>query len=223
MERAKCSTVKFAGSSGSSGSTIQKDNQNSSLVEGRRGTMEANRVVPEVPQPAAIRFPSEGDGTTGTDPSPPVVPLGCNKINKQINELTSTEPPEPLEPLARQQIEIGEGDQRTFAIPLGHIPAVYADAFATLLAKAPDDVPVKRWHDCIRDAVEFLDEWGEVAARQDWRPDDLFGLDPKAPMARYDQMGICWLLKGERIAALTATEARFSSGLVFRRKPGVLS
>ena len=32
-------------------------------------------------------------------------------------------------------------------------------------------------------------------------------------MARYDRMGLLWLLKGERVVALTATEARLSGGL----------
>jgi hypothetical protein len=35
-------------------------------------------------------------------------------------------------------------------------------------------------------------------------------LHPDAPMARYDQMGLIWMLKGERVVALTATEARLS-------------
>ena len=37
-------------------------------------------------------------------------------------------------------------------------------------------------------------------------------------MARYDCMGLIWMLKGERVAALTAAEARLSGGLTFYRK-----
>jgi hypothetical protein len=37
--------------------------------------------------------------------------------------------------------------------------------------------------------------------------EDLFGPHPDAPMARYDHMGLIWLLKGERVVELTATGA----------------
>jgi len=46
----------------------------------------------------------------------------------------------------------------------------------------------------------------------------LFGLDPVAPMARYDRMGLIWMLKGERVVALAATEVKLSGGLTFYRK-----
>jgi hypothetical protein len=64
----------------------------------------------------------------------------------------------------------------------------------------------------------FLDQWGYVAERLGWTAEELFGLHPDAPMARYDRMGLIWLLKGERVIALTAREARLSRGLVFYRK-----
>jgi hypothetical protein len=114
-------------------------------------------------------------------------------------------------------IAIGEDERRTLAIPLGAVPPAYVHASAKLLARAPADVPAARWHRCIRDAVEFLDEWGEAAVSLGWSVDDLFGLDPVAPLARYDNMGMLWLLKGERVIALTSTEARFAS-LTFYRK-----
>ena len=53
--------------------------------------------------------------------------------------------------------------------------------------------------------------WGPAA--------DLVGLHPTHPTARYDRMGMPWFLKGERVVALTATEARFSRGLAFHRRP----
>jgi hypothetical protein len=37
-------------------------------------------------------------------------------------------------------------------------------------------------------------------------------------MAHYDRMGLIWLLKGERVVALTAIGARLSGGLTFHRK-----
>jgi hypothetical protein len=37
-------------------------------------------------------------------------------------------------------------------------------------------------------------------------------------MTRCDRMGLIWMLKGERLVALTATGARLSGGLTFYRK-----
>jgi hypothetical protein len=51
-----------------------------------------------------------------------------------------------------------------------------------------------------------------------WGP-ATFGLDPVAPLARYDGMGLVWLLKGrERVSELTAAHARLSGGNVFYRQ-----
>jgi len=52
-----------------------------------------------------------------------------------------------------------------------------------------------------------------------WPAADLLGLHPTHPTARYDRMGMLWFLKGERVVALTATVARLSGGLAFRRRP----
>jgi hypothetical protein len=38
------------------------------------------------------------------------------------------------------------------------------------------------------------------------------------PTTRYNQMGLIWLLKDERVVALTATGAKLSGGLTFYRK-----
>jgi hypothetical protein len=43
-------------------------------------------------------------------------------------------------------------------------------------------------------------------------------LHSTAPMGRYDRMGLIWLLKGERVVALTTIGARLSGGLTFYRK-----
>jgi hypothetical protein len=45
-----------------------------------------------------------------------------------------------------------------------------------------------------------------------------FGLHPDAPMARYDCMGLIWMLQDERVVALTAIGARLSGGLTFYRR-----
>ena len=101
---------------------------------------------------------------------------------------------------------------------LGGVPAIYASAFARLQAQPPVEVPRDRWHQFINDAGRFLDRWGRQAEAFGWQPEELIGLDPHAPMARYDRMGLIWMLKGEYVVALTATEAKLSGGLTFYRK-----
>jgi hypothetical protein len=103
------------------------------------------------------------------------------------------------------------------AIELGG-SAVYASAFAQVQARPPGEIPRDRWHQFINDAGILLDLWGHEAERLGWRAGELFGLHPEAPMARYDQMGLIWMLKGEYVVALAATEARLSGGLTFYRK-----
>jgi hypothetical protein len=103
--------------------------------------------------------------------------------------------------------------------PDPRIPDIYASALTQLQVGLPADVLLPRWRRFITDARAFLATWGRQAEALDWTASDLFGLDPVAPMARYDGMGLIWFLKGERVVALTTTEARFSGGLAFRRRP----
>jgi hypothetical protein len=40
-----------------------------------------------------------------------------------------------------------------------------------------------------------------------WGPLDLFGCDRERPLARYDHMGLLWIIQGRRLVALTADTA----------------
>ena len=116
--------------------------------------------------------------------------------------------------------DIDQDEREAIAIALGGVPVVYATAFAQIQAHPPADVPRERWHQFVDDAGLFLDLWGSEAERLGWISANLFGLDPSKPMARYDNMGLLWMLKGEHVVALTSTEARLSGGLAYyRRRP----
>jgi hypothetical protein len=116
-------------------------------------------------------------------------------------------------------LEVDEAERKAIAIELGGVPLLYAKAFAEIQAHPPADVSRERWHQFVNDAGHFLDLWGRDAERLGWTSADLFGLDPVKPMARYDSMGLLWMLKRERVIALTSTEARLSGGLAYRRRP----
>ena len=114
--------------------------------------------------------------------------------------------------------EIDEAEREAIAIELGGVPIIYASEFARLQAHAPAEVPRNRWDQFINDAGLFFDRWGKQAEALGWRPDELLGLHPEAPMARYDRMGLIWMLRGETVIDITKTAARLSGGLTFYRK-----
>jgi hypothetical protein len=81
--------------------------------------------------------------------------------------------------------------------------------------KPPALVDVERWRQCVEDGKRFLAKWGETAQRLGWDSRDLFGLIemPEHPspsfnrLSRYDATGLCWLLEGRPVVALTADTA----------------
>jgi hypothetical protein len=106
--------------------------------------------------------------------------------------------------------------------------SVHKRVFEALESACPDYVEAERWRDAVADGRRFLADWGENAALLGWTPADLFGLAPvpdrPAPnyerLSRYDQTGLCWLLHGRRVIALTevtAVIATATGALTYRR------
>jgi hypothetical protein len=114
--------------------------------------------------------------------------------------------------------EVDLAEREAVAVVMGNLAKVYAKAFAAIQAHPPANVPRERWNQFINDAGLFLDRWGQEAERLGWRPDELFGLHPTAPMARYDCMGVLWMLRGEQVTELTDRLARLTDGLAYYRK-----
>jgi hypothetical protein len=109
-------------------------------------------------------------------------------------------------------------DEREAMALGGGVPAPFARAFAEMQAACPPGVLDLRWQQATNDAGLFLDQWSETAERLGWTAGDLFGLHPTVPLSRVDHMGLVWLLKGERVVSLTATEARLERGLTYYRQ-----
>jgi hypothetical protein len=101
----------------------------------------------------------------------------------------------------------------------------WAEDFARLdPERPPAEVPPHRWQRFVDDVGLFLDGgFAEQAAALGWGPHDLFGCDGDRPLARIDRAGLLWLLKGDKLVALTADtatiEARTGTRLTYRRKP----
>jgi hypothetical protein len=101
--------------------------------------------------------------------------------------------------------------------------ATWAAGVARLAALAPHpNYPQHAWQQLIVDAERFLDHWAPQAAALGWPTWELFGCHRQAPFGRIQGMGLVLLLRGDDIAALTATEAliRTQTGArqTYRRK-----
>ena len=79
----------------------------------------------------------------------------------------------------------------------------WAEALARLdPANPPADVPLARWQQFIDDCGRFFDlGWANLAEASGWGPLDLFGCDRERPLARYDHMGLLWVLQGRKLLA----------------------
>lgn len=89
------------------------------------------------------------------------------------------------------------------------LPRSWAEYFARQLVQGPpgDFSPV-RWQAAIVGALRFADQWAVEAHRLGWRVEDVFGLHPTAPAARWDCRGLAWLLgDGQRVKAIDSTGA----------------
>ena len=91
----------------------------------------------------------------------------------------------------------------------GRASRTWAEALARLdLAKPPVGVPLARWQQFIDDCGRFLDlGWANRAEAFGWGPLNLFGCDRERPLARYDRMGLLWIIQGGKLVALTAHTA----------------
>jgi hypothetical protein len=91
----------------------------------------------------------------------------------------------------------------------------YRRTFAHLQLRPPALVEVARWRQAVEDGSRFLAKWGEQAESLGWSSADLFGLHqpPAKPhpsysrLSRYDCTGLCWLLQGRPVVALTEDTA----------------
>ena len=86
---------------------------------------------------------------------------------------------------------------------------------AELEKRCPDHVDVGAWQTCISDGKRFLRTWGEQAEAFGWTSRDLFGLGPVPAqphwnyrrLGRCDLIGLCWLLNGRPVVAITESSA----------------
>src|SRR5262249_19176405 len=92
----------------------------------------------------------------------------------------------------------------------------FGRTYASLEGRCPAHVEAADWQQAVED---FLAQWGERAEVLGWTARDLFGLAavPDKPfpnyrrLARYDETGMIWLLRGRPVVALTTDTAAIQS------------
>jgi hypothetical protein len=148
-------------------------------------------------------------------------------------------PAAPLvEPSLAYRATSAEPDGTACRVEIVELPVAvrYRKVFAFLQLKPPARIPEDRWRLAVEDGSRFLAKWGEQAEALGWDSRDLFGLHapPDKPhssynrLSRYDCTGLCWLLQGKEVIALTeatATIQNHDTGAIttYRRfnKPGL--
>jgi hypothetical protein len=139
--------------------------------------------------------PATGFGSFGSSSGSPFSEIGA----------PGRKPPSRLDPVSRPTV-----------------PTTYARMFTALHARCPTGVNHPRWCIARQDADSFMLVWGRQAAALGWQPDDLFGLDSRAPLVRHDAMGLVWSLQGNPVIALTpdaaAIRIRVTAILKFYRR-----
>ncbi len=92
------------------------------------------------------------------------------------------------------------------------VPREWAEGFARLdCTKPPPGYPLPRWHQIINDGGLFLDQWAHQAAGLGWTALDVFGVNPAAPLVRYDGMGLVPLIQGCRVISIADNSAQIKS------------
>jgi hypothetical protein len=104
----------------------------------------------------------------------------------------------------------------------------FAGALNALERRCPEYVDPDRWYQGVEDGRRFLAQWGRQSTAFGWTVEELFGLHepPEIPhpsydrLARYDYLGLVWLLVGRPVFALTASTAMIQTrtGAVAYRK-----
>jgi hypothetical protein len=140
------------------------------------------------------------DPERAKSPEPQIVTLAPPKVPK----------PPKVDPTSEIECQaLGRPSSETWTDAQKERATSVAEALARLDPNnPPHDVPLDRWQRFIEDCECFRRlGWANLAEAYGWGPLDLFGCDRERPLARYDHMGLLWILHGRKLVALTAQTA----------------
>jgi hypothetical protein len=88
------------------------------------------------------------------------------------------------------------------------------DACDRLRSMTPlDSFSAEAWHQLLLDVDSFFQHWAEQAELLAWSDKDLIGVHPRAPAARYDAMGLLFLIRGSDRASRSLRHDQISTWL----------
>ena len=103
----------------------------------------------------------------------------------------------------------------------GGIPREWAEGLARLLSSPPPSgVIPSLWHDRLNRAARFCDIWAAKASACGWSAEDLFGMNPLAPLSRYDSMGAAFFGADSEVIDVTADAVIFEVANGVRQRVG---
>jgi hypothetical protein len=127
----------------------------------------------------------------------------------------------------KKTIDGSFGEERAAIIKFDtSVPSSWVDGVTRLLPKRPPVcVPTRRWEQLVDDSRRFLaGELSKKAVALGWDAFDLFGCDRDKPFDRIDQLGLCWLIAGDRLVNLLENGAIIETWTgarqMWRRRPG---
>ena len=121
-----------------------------------------------------------------------------------------------------------QSDLSDKSTPIGRLSR-FGRTLTTLECRCPDLVPTERWQQAVADGQRFLARWDKQAHALGWTAKDLFGLYPMSAhakpsfnrLARYDEIGLIWLLDGREVVVLTDATAAIKNAIgnvtIYRR------
>lgn len=193
-----------------------EDRQRLIALAGRRVTR-VTGVAGVTPSSARHDAGSKAGVTGRASVTPPLETAGSPAAEEGIIAVT------PVTPVTRVTM-LGEISQ--IVRPEGHATGRHVDRgdldhllrglpedWRTGLARLPQMEPPTgftdaRWAVGVISALPLARRFGGVALEQGWVTEDLFGLHPVAPAARYDAMGLAFLLHpGDQIVSITSQHA----------------
>jgi hypothetical protein len=144
--------------------------------------------------------------------------------NPELQQLQQLQQPRGPGIAETQDRDSGSHTQPLHPRPRAAIPPEWYEGIARLRTMSlPRAYPEHAWRQLIMDAERFLGGWAQQAAALGWPIWELFGCCRHAPWGRIQGIGLVLLLRGDEIAALTATEVvirtRTGARQTYRRKP----
>jgi hypothetical protein len=108
--------------------------------------------------------------------------------------------------VSRDRVEAARG----FAATNADVPRAWLEGMQRLVRMScPFGYPPSAWERGVTDAEQFMDRWAAQAAVLGWRDWQVWGVHRRAPWHRLEGRGLVPALQGDKIGALTETEALF--------------